>query len=88
MKKEDFIKLLEQAKTDENGRLYLDGLYGNKVYFGLITTICEDIFDEHNCEDDEIYDRHWWNDDTLEIRVVSKHKFDINEMVKNNEKED
>ena len=87
MKKEDFIKLLEQAKEDDDGRLYLDGLYGNKVYFGLITTICEDIFDEHGCEDDEIYDRHWWNDDTLEIRVVSKHKFDINEMVKSNEKE-
>lgn len=87
MKKEDFIKLLEQAKTDESGRLYLDGKYQNKVYFGLITTICEDPFDGYGCYDDEIYDRHWWNDDTLEIRVVSSHEFDINEMVKSNEKE-
>ena len=67
MKKEDFIKLLEQAKTDKHGRLYLDGKYHNKVYFGLVTAICADPFDEYGCDDDEIYDRHWWNDDTLEI---------------------
>ena len=85
MKKEDFIKLLDQAKTDENGRLYLDGKYCNKVYFGLITAICADPFDDYGCDEDEIYDRHWWDDDTLEIRVVSKHEFDINEMVKSSE---
>ena len=87
MKKEDFIKLLEQAKEDDEGRLYLDGKYHNKVYFGLITTICADPFEEYGCDEDEIYDRHWWDDDTLEIRVVSKHEFNIEEMVKSNEKE-
>lgn len=44
MNKEKFIKMLEQAKEDEYGRLYVLGKYNNKIYFGTITTICEDIF--------------------------------------------
>ena len=80
MTKEEFIKALESAKEDEHGRLYLQGKYDNKIYFGIITTICEDLFDEHDCEDDEIYDRHFWNDDTLECHIVNKDSFNINEM--------
>lgn len=76
MNKEKFIKMLEQAKEDEYGRLYVIGEYSNKIYFGTITTICEDIFKDDNSA--EIYDRHFWNDDTLECFVVStKHDEDI-----------
>ena len=76
MNKEKFIKMLEQAKEDEYGRLYVIGDCNNKIYFGTITTICEDIFEGSNRA--EIYDRHFWNDDTLECFVVStKHDEDI-----------
>ncbi len=72
MNKEEFMKMLEQAKEDEYGRLYVLGKYNNKIYFGTITTICEDIF--KGVSSAEIYDRHFWNDDTLECYVVSnKH---------------
>lgn len=76
MNKEKFIKMLNQAKEDEYGRLYVIGDYNNKIYFGTITTICEDIFKDDGSA--EIYDRHFWNDDTLECFVVStKHDEDI-----------
>lgn len=82
MNKEKFIKMLEQAKEDEYGRLYVLGEYNNKIYFGTITTICEDIFvlnHSEECRDTaELYDRHFWNDDTLNCYVVStKHNEDI-----------
>ena len=82
MNKEKFIKMLEQAKEDEYGRLYVIGNYDNKIYFGTITTICEDIFVLNHSEEcqntAELYDRHFWNDDTLECYVVStKHDEDI-----------
>lgn len=76
MNKEKFIEMLEQAKEDEYGRLYVLGEYNNKIYFGTITTICEDIFE--NNKSAEIYDRHFWNDDTLDCFVVStNHDEDI-----------
>ena len=76
MNKEKFIKMLEHAKEDEYGRLYVIGNYNNKIYFGTITTICEDIFKDNKSA--EIYDRHFWNDNTLDCFVVStKHDEDI-----------
>ena len=69
MNKERFIEMLNKAKEDEYGRLYVLGEYNNKIYFGTITTICEDIFKD--AKSAEIYDRHFWNDDTLECFVVS-----------------
>lgn len=76
MNKEKFIEMLKQAKEDEYGRLYVLGEYNNKIYFGTITTVCEDIFE--NNKSAELYDRHFWNDDTLECYVVStKHDTDI-----------
>lgn len=76
MNKEKFIEMLNNAKEDEYGRLYVLGDYNNKIYFGTITTICEDIFNENSSV--EIYDRHFWNDDTLECYVVSnKHDEEI-----------
>ena len=82
MNKEKFIQMLEQAKEDEYGRLYVLGEYNNKIYFGTITTICEDIFvlnHSEECRDTaELYDRHFWDDDTLNCYVVStKHDEDI-----------
>ena len=82
MSKEKFIEMLEQAKEDEYGRLYVLGEYNNKIYFGTITTICEDIFvlnHSKECRNTaELYDRHFWNDDTLDCFVVStKHDEDI-----------
>ena len=85
MNKEKFIKMLEQAKEDEYGRLYVLGEYNNKIYFGTITTICEDIFKINHGEayqdTAELYDRHFWNDDTFECHVVS-NKHDENIMYK------
>lgn len=76
MNKEKFIKMLEHAKEDEYGRLYVIGEYNNKIYFGTITTICGDIFKDDKSA--EIYNRHFWNDDTLNCYVVStKHDEDI-----------
>ena len=72
MNKERFIHMLGHAKEDKYGRLYVLGKNNNKIYFGTITTICEDIFKDNKSA--EIYDRHFWNDDTLESFVVStKH---------------
>lgn len=76
MNKEKFIEMLNHAKEDEYGRLYVLGAYNNKIYFGTITTVCEDIFKDN--ENAEIYDRHFWDDDTLNCYVVStKHDEDI-----------
>lgn len=63
--------MLNDAKEDEYGRLYVLGEYNNKIYFGTITTICEDIFE--NSDNAEIYDRHFWNDDTLQCFVISNN---------------
>lgn len=77
MNKEYFLKLLNKAKEDKYGRLYVLGKYNNKIYLGTITTICGDIFKDNPTA--EIYDRHFWNDDTLECYVVSnKHDEQIN----------
>lgn len=75
MKKDDFLFLLSKAKEDEYGRLYVKGSYDNKVYFGVMTTICEDLFDLIGEDDsDELYDRHFtYSDDTFEAHVISKH---------------
>lgn len=85
MNKEEFLNLLENAKEDENGNLYfLDKILSSdgddeahRVYFGTITTICDDLIEEHSTECGEyreVYDRHFWNDDTLEIKIVNKNK--------------
>lgn len=79
MNKEKFIEMLDDAKEDEYGRLYVLGKYNNRIYFGTITTICDDIFNMTSDKStEEIYDRHFWNDDTLECHVVSnKHNKEI-----------
>lgn len=72
MRKEQFIELLNNAKEDKNGNLYIDGEYDNKIYFGTITTICEDLiegFCNKEKEGYELYDRHFVNDDTLKCKI-------------------
>lgn len=72
MNKGKFIEMLESAKEDEYGRLYVLGKYGNRIYMGIITTICQDLFRDNDSA--EICDRHFWNDDTLHFYAVStKH---------------
>ena len=86
MNKEKFIKLLEQAKEDEYGNLYViqkislkeefveqDMEDTHRVYFGTITTKCDDLIKEFCTKEKEgyeLYDRHFVNDDTLECKIV------------------
>ena len=87
MTKNEFIKLINNAKVDENGNLYyIDNSLNidNRVYFATITTICEDFVTTYCYDGDRdgeagLYDRHFTpNDDTLEIIIVKdlkkKHK--------------
>lgn len=79
MTKKEFIKLINNAKVDENGNLYyIDNSLsiGNRVYFATITTICNDFVTTY-CYDKDgktgLYDRHFTqNDDTLEINIVKE----------------
>lgn len=79
MTKKEFIKLINNAKVDENGNLYyIDNSLEicNRVYFATVTTICEDFVTTY-CYDKNgeagRYDRHFTqNDDTLEIIIVKK----------------
>ena len=74
MSKAEFIELLDKAKEDEYGNLYILGEYDNRIYFGTITTICEDIMEMvSDPKDHEVYDRHFWNDDTLQCKIVHKN---------------
>lgn len=79
MTKKEFIKLINNAKVDENGNLYyIDNSLsiGNRVYFATVTTICEDFATTYCYEQDGEsgrYDRHFTlNDDTLEIILVKE----------------
>ena len=86
MYKEKFIELLKNAKIDKYGNLYVEqkefddgfifeGLGVKRWYFSLTNTVCDDLIEEF-CEQDsnnnfELYDRHFWNDDTLEIKIIN-----------------
>ena len=77
MKKDEFIKLLNNAKEDEYGNLYYEEKilesddYTHRVYFSTITTICENLMNlVSDPTEHEVYDRHFWNDDTLEAKIV------------------
>lgn len=89
MTKKEFIKLIKNAKVDENGNLYyVDNSIGigNRVYFATVTTVCNDFVETYCCEEDgkcEHYDRHFTsNDDTLEIIIVKKSQERKNEKVR------
>lgn len=79
MTKEEFIKLINNAKVDENGNLYyIDSSTGicNRIYFATVTTICDDFATTYCYErggESGRYDRHFTsNDDTLEIILVKE----------------
>jgi len=81
---EEFMKLLGKAKRDRNGNLYIEQkeidndpfikeLHKSRWYFTLTNTVCDDLVKQyaHKEKDGyEIYDRHSWNDDTLQIKIV------------------
>lgn len=78
MDKQEFLKLLENAKTDKHKNLYfIDESIGinNRVYFATVTTICDDFIKEYCYKKDdgfEHYNRHFTsNDDTFEIQIVN-----------------
>lgn len=84
MEVEKFMKLLSRAKKDRYGNLYIEQkeienapllkeLNKNRWYFTLTNTVCCDLIKEYACKEKEgfeIYDRHSWNDDTLQIKIV------------------
>lgn len=90
MDKEKFMKLLEKAKKDEYGNLYVenrdvegpllnggadDGYDHIRWYFSLSNTVCDDLVEQFCTETKEgfeLYDRHFINDDTLEIKIVKE----------------
>lgn len=85
---EKFMELLSKAKKDRYGNLYIEEKYvePNKIfkdldkkrwYFTLTNTVCDDLVKEYahkEKEGFEIYDRHSWNDDTLQIKIVREKK--------------
>ena len=78
MTKKEFIKLINNAKVDENGNLYYndDSLCIGNIYFATVTTICNDFVTTY-CYDKDgkafLYDNHFTqNDDTLEINIVKE----------------
>ena len=78
MTKNEFIKLINNAKVDENGNLYYndDSLCIGNIYFATVTTICNDFVATY-CYDKDgkavLYDNHFTqNDDTLEINIVKE----------------
>ena len=86
MNKEKFMKLLEKAKKDEHGNLYVDqkdvepfiftydeDMNKKRWYFSLSNTLCDDLIEQFCTETKEgfeLYDRHFINDDTLEIKII------------------
>jgi uncharacterized protein YlbG (UPF0298 family) len=90
MELEKFMKLLNKAKKDNYGNLYVErkdiedcslikDLQEQRYYFSLSSTVCDDLIEEFsskNNEGFEVYDRHFWNDDTLEIKIVREQSGD------------
>lgn len=80
VKKQEFIELLKNAKTDRKGNLYYIGkeYCGKRVYFATVNTICDDFVKEYCCDENGEcyhYNRHFTNnDDTIEIQIVKGEK--------------
>ncbi len=54
----------------------------NRWYFTLTNTVCDDLVKEyaHKEKDGfEIYDRHSWNDDTLQIKIVREKRNQVHD---------
>lgn len=90
MELETFMKLLSKAKKDRYGNLYVEekdvnpdrlikdkDLDKKRWYFSLSNTVCDDLVKEFCTKGKdgfELYNRHFWNDDTLEIRIVREKR--------------
>lgn len=86
MELEEFMKLLSIASKDRYGNLYVNekdisfGLRNKdfnkkRWYFTLTNTVCDDLvkgFAHKEKEGFEVYDRHFIDDDTLQIRIVKE----------------
>lgn len=84
MELENFMKLLSKAKKDRYGNLYVEekdvdpdrmfrDLDKKRWYFSLSNTVCDDLVKEFCSKGKDgfkLYDRHFWNDDTLQIKIV------------------
>ncbi len=93
MELETFMKLLGKAKKDKYGNLYVEekdvepneifkDLDKKRWYFTLTNTVCDDLVKEyaHKEKDGyEIYDRHSWNDDTLQIKIVREKRKQVHD---------
>ena len=79
------MKLLEKAKEDKYGNLYIEqkefdndeivkDLGDERWYFSLSNTVCDDLVEEFCSKEKEgfeLYDRHFWNDDTLQVKIIN-----------------
>ena len=89
MELKQFMKLLGKAKKDRYGNLYVEEkelnnhdsltkeLNKNRWYFTLTNTVCSDLVKTYACKEKaefEKYDRHSWNDDTLQIKIVKENR--------------
>ncbi len=93
MELETFMKLLGKAKKDKYGNLYVEekdvepneifkDLDKRRWYFTLTNTVCDDLVKgyAHKEKDGyEIYDRHSWNDDTLQIKIVREKRKQVHD---------
>lgn len=89
MELEELMKLLsEKVKRDRYGNLYIElkefdkdlilkDLGKERYYLCLVNTVCDDFVKQY-CNKEkygfEHYNRHYINDDTLEIRVIKESK--------------
>lgn len=68
------LYVLEGEFTNKNDLFYED-MKNKKWYFSLTNTVCDDLIKEYCAQDSknnyELYDRHFWNDDTLEIKIIN-----------------
>ena len=63
-----YTKLYEEIGVKEPVEIENDSTH--RVYFGTITTICADLLEFIDPDDNSLCDRHFINDDTLECKLV------------------
>ncbi len=92
MELEEFMNLLSKAKKDRFGNMYIEEkefdpdpmfneLGKERWYFTLTNTVCADFVKEYCYKEKdgyEHYNRHYIDDDTLQIKVVRKKEERIN----------
>lgn len=68
------LYITEREFRDKDDLFYED-MKDKKWYFSITNTVCDDLIEEYCGQDNknnfELYDRHFWNDDTLEIKIIN-----------------